>query len=183
MKTKSDAFFTVLACTGILFGAVGISRSLLGKNHPPQPGPSLAAGVSVERGRHLIRISGCNDCHTPGFMQNPNVPESEWLVGSSMGWRGPWGTTYPSNLRRHLAAWEDAETWIAMVRSRHGLPPMPWPSLHAMDDDELNSIFAYIRSLPVTGDIMPAPVPPAREPTTPYLNLEPVMPKGPVARR
>jgi hypothetical protein len=29
-----------------------------------------------------------------------NVPEKEWLMGSgAQGWRGPWGTTYASNLR------------------------------------------------------------------------------------
>jgi hypothetical protein len=44
---------------------------------------------------------------------------------------------------------------------------------------EFRLIFAYIRSLPVTGDIMPAPVPPDRAPETSYVNTESVMPKAP----
>ena len=72
---------------------------------------------------------------------------------------------------------KDAAPWIEMVRSRHGLPPMPWPSLHAMTDEELRSIHAFIRSLPVKGDVMPPPVPPDQEPSTPWLNLTPVMPQ------
>ena len=172
---KTNHLFLALAATGVLFGLAGITRSLFGKTEPAIAPASV--GASVERGRHLIRISGCNDCHTPGFMQNPNVPEDEWLTGVALGWRGPWGTTYPSNLRRHLAAWENAGPWIEMIRSRHGLPPMPWPSLHAMTDEELRSIHAYIRSLPVKGDIMPAPVPADEDPATPWLNLAPVMPQ------
>jgi len=175
---NTNHLFLALATTGVICGLAGVTRSLFGT--PDTATASLAApapDISPERGRHLIRISGCNDCHTPGFMENPNVPEDEWLIGSDLGWRGPWGTTYPSNLRRHLAAWEDAGAWIEMVRSRHGLPPMPWPSLHAMTDDELRAIHAYIRSLPLKGDVMPPPVPPDRTPTTPWLNLQPVMPE------
>lgn len=137
------------------------------------PSPASA----VERGRYLVRIAGCNDCHTPRFMElGEKVPEGEWLTGVPVGWKGPWGTSYASNLRRHLQAYSDAGTWIAMVRSRNGLPPMPWPSLHAMTDDDLRAIHAYIRSLEVTGEVMPPPVPPDQTPATPYLNLEPVMP-------
>ncbi len=175
---NTNHLFMVLACTGVLIGVSRLSNPVFGKHEASPPSPPKTAGASIERGRHLVRIGGCNDCHTPGFMQDPNVPESEWLTGAPIGWRGPWGTTYASNLRRHLAAWDDSGTWIEMVRSRHGLPPMPWPSLHAMEDEELKSLYLYIRSLPVTGEFMPAPVPPDRDPVTPWLNLEPVMPKA-----
>jgi len=173
---KTDHIFLALACSGVIFGVVGLSRSLFARPPAAASAAAVEPGSMIDRGRHLIRISGCNDCHTHGFMQDPNVPESEWLTGSMIGWRGPWGTTYASNLRRHLAAWDDDQAWIAMVRSRHGLPPMPWPSLHAMDDDELRSIHRYIRSLPVTGEVMPMPVPPDRDPSTPWVPLVPVMP-------
>ena len=54
----------------------------------------------IERGRYLVKISGCNDCHTAGYaMTGGNIPESQWLMGDKLGWRGPWGTTYPANLR------------------------------------------------------------------------------------
>lgn len=172
MKTNWIIF--AFACTGVLIGAMRLTEKLAARENPA---PAAGSAVSVERGRHLIRISGCNDCHTPGFMEKgEQIPESEWLTGVALGWRGPWGTSYPSNLRRQLAAWKDATAWIAMVRGRKGLPPMPWTSLHAMTDDELRSVHAYIRSLPVTGESTPAPVPPAEEPKSPYLNLAPVMP-------
>src|SRR3954454_25267579 len=35
-----------------------------------------ASSVSVERGRYLVTIIGCNDCHTP-FKMGPNGPEPD----------------------------------------------------------------------------------------------------------
>ena len=127
--------------------------------------------------------SGCNDCHTPGFMQlGMKVPETDWLTGVPLGWQGPWGTTYASNLRQHLAAFPEAPTWISMVRGREGLPPMPWPSLHAMTDEDLTAVHAYIRSLPLTGTVMPPALPPGRRPLTPYLVMQPVMTDAPAPK-
>lgn len=57
----------------------------------------------VERGRYLAKVTGCNDCHTAGYARaGGKVPESQWLMGDSLGWRGPWGTTYPANLRLYM---------------------------------------------------------------------------------
>ncbi len=173
---KTNIIFTTLACTGVIIGLTGLTRHLFADSKVKPASSADPAEVSIARGKHLIEIGGCNDCHTPGFMERPKVPETEWLTGVPVGWRGPWGTSYPANLRRQLASWEDAGKWITMVRSRSGLPPMPWLSLHAMTDDELRSIHTYIRSLPYKGDAMPMPVPPEQEPATPYLNLAPVMP-------
>jgi mono/diheme cytochrome c family protein len=173
---KTDYFTITIVCSGILFGVFGLTRAATKK--AGEPATAAAKADPVVRGRYLIKTSGCNDCHTPRFMElGDKVPESEWLTGSSMGWRGPWGTSYPGNLRRHMAAHKDVDLWIKMVRGRNGLPPMPWPSLHAMTDEDLKAVHAYISSLEVKGDFTPAPVPPDKEPSTPYLNLEPVMPK------
>src|SRR5262245_52122473 len=59
---------------------------------------------SLDRGRYLVAITGCNDCHTPGFGEaGGQVPEQQWLIGDQLGFRGPWGTTYPANVRLLLA--------------------------------------------------------------------------------
>ncbi|MDH4245230.1 MAG: hypothetical protein OEV38_15905, partial [Nitrospira sp.] len=56
-----------------------------------------------ERGRYLIKIAGCNDCHTTSYAEAAGkIPEQDWLKGDSIGWRGPWGTTYASNLRLYM---------------------------------------------------------------------------------
>src|ERR1700744_3632706 len=56
-----------------------------------------------KRGRYLAVIAGCNDCHTPGYAESGGeVPESQWLTGTLLGWSGPWGTTYAVNLRLYF---------------------------------------------------------------------------------
>lgn len=176
---KLDYLFNILAGVGVLIGITRLTQSC--SNAPATLSPVEATagkGSLAERGRYLVRTSGCNDCHTPRFPElGEKVPESEWLTGVPVGWRGPWGTSYASNLRRHLEGYSDATTWIAMVKSRQGLPPMPWSSLHAMTEDDLRAVHSYIRSLGVAGEVMPGPVPPDQTPGTPYLNLEPVMPQ------
>lgn len=66
------------------------------------PVPAANAGNTqqdIQRGRYLVRITGCNDCHTPGYPESSGkTAEKLWLTGSPLGWRGPWGTTYASNL-------------------------------------------------------------------------------------
>src|SRR3954469_22797731 len=104
--------------------------------------PAVSATSSVEAGRYLIRVSGCNDCHTPAFMVlGEKVPETQWLTGNAIGFSGPWGTTYPSNLRRFVQPFT-ADQFVEVVRKRNDRPPMPWPSLHAMSDADLKAIYA-----------------------------------------
>jgi mono/diheme cytochrome c family protein len=139
-------------------------------------GSSWANGAKhdaeIRHGRYLIATSGCNDCHTPGYMQNDGkVAEAEWLTGSTMGWQGPWGTTYPGNLRL-LFSTMDERAWL--MRARQPMrPPMPSPSLRAMNDADLKAIFRYVKSLGAKGDSAPAYVPPGGTVTTPYFDLAP----------
>ena len=67
--------------------------------------PALAQkeDPAIARGRYISQIGGCNDCHTPGYgPSGGKVPEAQRLTGDALGWHGPWGTTYPSNLRLYF---------------------------------------------------------------------------------
>ena len=58
-----------------------------------------AAASDVERGRYLVQVGGCNDCHTVGYLESGGtVPEPQWLTGGRVGYKGPWGITYAPNL-------------------------------------------------------------------------------------
>ena len=131
-----------------------------------------AGDKDIRHGRYLIASSGCNDCHTPGYMQKDgHVPESEWLTGDAMGWQGPWGTTYAANLRLLFSTMTEAQ-WLARARAPMR-PPMPSPSLRAMSDADLKAIYRYVKSLPVKGGPAPAYVPPGGTVATPYFDLTP----------
>ena len=46
--------------------------------------PSAAADdPAIKRGRYLVQIGGCNDCHTAGYAETAgNVPTDAWLTGT-----------------------------------------------------------------------------------------------------
>jgi mono/diheme cytochrome c family protein len=126
----------------------------------------------VERGKYLVTIGGCNDCHTPGGMEKgPAVPENEWLTGVPVGYQGPWGTTYAANLRLVIGSMSEAQ-WLRHARQQR-LPPMPWYNLKAMSDDDLKAVYAFVRSLGPVGVAAPAYVAPGGKVTTPYFVFVP----------
>lgn len=129
----------------------------------PTPGSD-----TVDRGRYLARVSGCNDCHTPGYLLNDgNVPVEQWLSGDNFGWRGPWGTTYPPNLRLFVKDMTESQ-WVEVARTLKRRPPMPWFNLNAMNEADLRALYQFIRSLGAPGLPAPAYLPPGEEPETPY---------------
>jgi mono/diheme cytochrome c family protein len=132
------------------------------------------AGVDarVARGKYLVTISGCNDCHTPGFGEaNGATPERDWLVGSPVGFQGPWGTSYAANLRLVIGSMSESE-WVAHARKER-LPPMPWFNLARMTDPDLRAMYAYVKSLGPAGTAAPAYVAPGGKVTTPYIVFVP----------
>jgi mono/diheme cytochrome c family protein len=137
---------------------------------PAKPA-SKAAAASVERGRYLIKITGCNDCHTAGYAPSDGkTPESEWLLGDELGWKGPWGTTYPANLRLRLAAMSE-DHWVKVAKTAQFRPPMPWFNLHGMSEPDLRDIYRYVRSLGAAGKPAPAYVPPGVDPRGPVVTF------------
>jgi mono/diheme cytochrome c family protein len=125
----------------------------------------------VARGKYLIVIAGCNDCHTPGYAQSEGkTPEDMWLTGDSFGWRGPWGTTYPTNLRILIDGLTENE-WVSMGKNLKARPPMPWFNLNTMQEEDLRAIYQYIRYLGPAGQAAPAYVPADREPAPPFAQF------------
>jgi hypothetical protein len=140
--------------------------------------PHVMAKTPEEAGRYLVNISGCNDCHTDGYLQQGDaIPEAARLTGMPIGFKGPWGVTYPSNLRL-LVQEKTEDQLVTELKVRDAKPPMPWTSIHAMNEHDLRSILKYIKSLGPAGEKMPNYVPPGQQPVTPVIVFVPVMPDG-----
>ncbi len=172
--TKSSAAVSgtiavlLLACTGPV--------ALAAPAKPSATQPSAADARAIERGRYLVKITGCNDCHTPGYGESAGkVAEAQWLTGDRLGWRGPWGTTYAANLRLHMAALSE-DAWVKEAKTQEFRPPMPWYSLHAMTEPDLRAIYRFVRHLGPAGEPAPAYLPPNQEPPQPYVAF-PAPPK------
>lgn len=131
-----------------------------------------AAAPSAERGRYLVVISGCNDCHTAGYAETGGTtPQGDWLTGAPVGFRGPWGVSYPANLRLTVQDMSEQD-WLRFARVQR-LPPMPWFNLRDMSDEDLRSMYRFIRTLGPKGQRMPAAVAPNGNVTTPFIQFTP----------
>jgi mono/diheme cytochrome c family protein len=158
---------TVLVLAFLLCGFAFIGQAHAGTADPKKQ-PAGIDMNKVERGRYLVRIAGCNDCHTPGYLLGEGkVPENLWLTGDKFGWRGPWGTTYASNLRLFVNAMTE-DQWVAAARVLKARPPMPWFGLNVMHEEDLRALHQFIRHLGPGGEAAPAYVPPDQEPKPPY---------------
>jgi hypothetical protein len=149
-----------------LFALAAVAMSKAGAAEAPK-----ADKQSIERGRYIAKIAGCNDCHTAGYaVSGGKVPEKDWLMGDALGWRGDWGTTYPSNLRITLAKMTENE-WVRLAKTAQFRPPMPWFALHDMHEQDLRAFYRFVRQLGPVGNPAPAYVPPGQTPSGPFIQF------------
>lgn len=159
---------TVLVSFMVIFMLMPLRQAETAETAGPKKQATAPHTNLVERGRYLSRIAGCNDCHTPGYLlAEGKVPEKVWLTGDTLGWRGPWGTTYASNLRLFVQAMTEAQ-WVKVAQVLKVRPPMPWFNLNLMHEEDLKAIYQFLRYLGPGGAPAPAYVPPDQEPKTPY---------------
>lgn len=125
----------------------------------------------IEQGRYIVTVGGCNDCHTSGYLlSGGNVPVSTWLMGDSFGWNGPWGTTYPPNLRLFISKLSE-DQWVKEAKTLKRKPPMPWFNLNIMKEGDLRAIYHFVKSLGAPGKQAPAYLPPDKVPPMPYAKF------------
>jgi len=83
---------------------------------------------------------------------------------------GPWGQSFAANLTSDgtgIGNWKE-EQFIKAIRqgkykgldnTRPILPPMPWSVYKNLNDDDLRSIFAFLKSTKPVKNVVPAPKP------------------------
>jgi mono/diheme cytochrome c family protein len=104
----------------------------------------------------------------------PELPPGPWttvVAGTNTAWSGPWGVSFTANLtpdpETGLGRWTEQDfvttlrTGRHLGRGREILPPMPWPMIRNLNDDDLKSVFAYLRALPPIQNRVPNPIAPA----------------------
>ncbi len=143
----------------------------------PDVDPQSQRTGGVKRGRYLAIVGGCNDCHTAGYAPSGGqVPETQWLLGDgTVGFRGPWGTTYAPNLRR-VAAKMNEDEWVRYVKDLKTRPPMPWFTLKQWLEIDLRALYRYIRQMGPAGEATTAFMPPDAMPKGMVIQW-PVAPK------
>ena len=85
---------------------------------------------------------------------------------------GPWGTSFSANITSDgtgIGNWTESNFITAMrtgkikglENGRPILPPMPWFNFAKFTDQDLKSIFAYLKSTTPIRNVAPAPIPPS----------------------
>jgi mono/diheme cytochrome c family protein len=145
-----------------------------------------APADQIERGRYLVTLGGCNDCHTPGYFLRKPDP-SRRLAGSDVGLEIPGaGIFVGSNLTTDrdtgLGNWtrEDIITAIQTGIRPDGrilAPIMPWRAFAGLTRSDAGAIADYLISLPPISQKVPGPFGPDEKPNLLVTKL--TAPDGP----
>jgi cytochrome c553 len=161
----------IVSALGVLFLATSLDAAAATK------------AERVERGRYLVTIGGCNDCHSPKTDAQMTPDTTRMLSGRPAStppplqqpgvivasldltaWAGPWGNSFAANLtpdaETGIGKRYDEAKFIAAMRTGKKpegepiLPPMPWNVVGKMTDEDLRSVWAFLQTLtPVKNNV------------------------------
>ncbi|HEY6943557.1 MAG TPA: c-type cytochrome, partial [Candidatus Acidoferrum sp.] len=113
--------------------------------------PDLPSSSSpIERGASLVNLAGCSDCHTPQE-KGQEIPGMAFAGGFPFS--GPWGNVTTANITPDpsgISYYDEALFLQVMrtgsVKARKLSPIMPVQVYKNLSDDDLNTMFAYLRT-------------------------------------
>lgn len=105
----------------------------------------------------------------------PPKADTSWTwfgAATNTAFAGPWGISYASNLtpdkETGMGAWKADDFVQAIKTGKHVgvarpiMPPMPWPALSHLTEDDLRAIFQYLQTAPAIRNRAPDYQPPAQ---------------------
>jgi mono/diheme cytochrome c family protein len=129
----------------------------------------------ILRGKYLVTLALCTDCHTPGYFFGKPDP-SRFLGGSDVGFELPGlGVFHGPNLTPDqdtgLGHWSAADIVRAIQTGtrpdgRILAPIMPWHAFAELTSEDAQSIAAFLKSLPPVSNKVPGPFGPSDTPTS-----------------
>lgn len=129
---------------------------------PLESSPPAWPADPTARGKILLEVMSCIDCHTP--MDKGKFIESKLYAGGNK-FSGPFGSVYASNITPDAAtgigAYSDDDL-MRVFREGKGkdgrtLWVMPWRALQATKEEDLRAVIAALRTLKPIGNVVPAP--------------------------
>jgi mono/diheme cytochrome c family protein len=115
----------------------------------PVPHPDLS--TPEKRGRYLVTIGSCTDCHTPMDEQGRFLPGMTFAGGAPF--KTPDGTIHSANITQAPSGipYYTEDLFVQVMRTgnvggRAISPAMPWGYYRNMTDEDLRAIFAYVKT-------------------------------------
>jgi mono/diheme cytochrome c family protein len=143
---------------------------------------AMADDAQIERGEYLVTMSGCNDCHTPGyFFGKPDM--SRFLGGSDVGFEIPGlgvfaGPNITPDKETGIGSWTP-EQIVAAIQTgerpdgRILAPIMPWHAFARLTADDAKAIAAFLQSVKPVDNKVPGPFKPGDKVSTFMFRIMP----------
>ena len=134
--------------------------------------PKAHADAQVDRGKYLVTLGGCNDCHTPGyFFGKPDM--TKYLGGSDVGFEIPGlgafaGRNITPDKETGIGKWSTDQIVTALQTGtrpdgRILAPIMPWHAFANLTKDDALAIAAFLKSIPPVKHAIPGPFGPGQK--------------------
>jgi mono/diheme cytochrome c family protein len=131
----------------------GFAAALLAFTHAATAADSAA---TIARGKYLVTLGGCTDCHTPGsFLGHPDM--ARYLGGSDVGFAIPGlgvfvGRNLTPDKDTGLGGWTRAQIITAFTTGKRPdgrtlAPIMPYEAYKNLSKADDNAIAAFLQSL------------------------------------
>jgi mono/diheme cytochrome c family protein len=164
MQTRSTS---MLASLMLMLAGVGIATPLGAAN--------AADAKEVARGKYLVGIMSCTDCHTPGHFRGKE-DSTRYLGGSDVGFSIPGlgvfvGPNLTPDKDTGIGNWTAAQIAAALTKGetpegRILAPPMPWRNYENITKADALAIAAYLKTLPPVQHKVAGPFGPSETPTS-----------------
>jgi mono/diheme cytochrome c family protein len=143
----------------IAFLALGATAAFCGL-----PASARADDAQIARGKYLVTVAGCSDCHTPGALIG--APDMKrFLAGADVGFSIPGqgvfvGQNLTPDKATGLGDWTSDQivTAIRLGKTPEGRelsPVMPYHAFSHLTDEDAMAIAAFLKSLsPVANNVV-----------------------------
>jgi mono/diheme cytochrome c family protein len=141
-------------------GAVLAAATLLPRAH---------ADAQVDRGKYLVTLAGCNDCHTPGYFFG-KLDMARYLGGSEVAFEIPGVGAFPGrnitpDKETGIGSWTTEQIVTALQQGKRPdgrtlAPIMPYHAFSYLTKEDALAIAAFLQSLTPVKNEVPGPFKP-----------------------
>jgi mono/diheme cytochrome c family protein len=144
--------------------------------------PMAHADSAADRGKYLVTVAGCNDCHTPGFFfGKPDM--ARYLGGSDVGFEIPGlgvfnGRNITPDKETGIGSWTDEQIAAAITTGKRPdgrlLAPIRNDAAFTyMTKEDVAAVVAYLRSIPAVNNNVAGPFKPGEKVSIFTFRIEP----------
>jgi mono/diheme cytochrome c family protein len=133
---------------------------------------ACSKGSQIDRGKYLVTLGGCNDCHTPGyFFGKPDM--LRYLGGSDVGFEIPGlgafaGRNITPDKETGIGNWTEEQIVTALQAGKRPdgrvlAPIMPYHAFANLTKDDATAIAVFLESIPPVKNAVPGPIGPGQQ--------------------